>query len=121
MNVSSALCRFILSVVVAPLSIGENPMQCYNSLLCCSHLSSYSDQIVLLENDAFASKFDNRPSTANNSSSGGKGAPKNTGGSSVGFEQINEQFAQHLAGVIFPTDSSMESVGDICAKQYKQV
>lgn len=41
-----------ITVSVAPFSFGETPLQHYNSLLCLSWLQSYTDAVLLFQNDS---------------------------------------------------------------------
>ena len=42
---------YILSIPIAPFSLGDTPLQHYNSLLCLSWLQTYSDAVLLIQND----------------------------------------------------------------------
>ena len=42
---------YTLSVAVAPFSLGETPLQHYNTLLCLSWQQTYSDAVLLFQND----------------------------------------------------------------------
>lgn len=43
---------YILSVLVAPFSYGETPLQHYNTLLCLSRLQDHCDSTLVFRNDS---------------------------------------------------------------------
>ena len=62
---------YILSVAVAPFSLGDTPLQHYNNLLCLSWLQSYSDAVLLLQNDIIMNQVRRLVSDSKGSGGGG--------------------------------------------------
>ena len=91
---------YILSVAVAPFSLGETPLQHYNTLLCLSWQQKYSDAVLLFQNDYVLEQAQK--------SAGGKrgtGRPRNEG---VSVEEMNRCIGQTLCNSFLPIWSAKQ-------------
>lgn len=111
---------YILSVAVAPFSLGDTPLQHYNSLLCLSQLQSYSDAVLLLQNDVILNQV-RRLVSDSKGSGGGGGASRGrrTGGGASGdmgvaqdvpvsLEDMNRNMSQVLCNCLMPIWSAKQ-------------
>ena len=93
---------YILSISVAPFSLGETPLQHYSTLLCLSWLQTYSDAVVLFQNDAVMEQ-------ARKYLAGGdiRGASRG-GGEMVSVEDMNGHISQALCNSLLPIWSAKQ-------------
>lgn len=108
---------YILSIPVAPFSLGDSPLQHYNSLLCLSWLQTYSDAVLLLQNDVVLSQaqqllLDSRGSGGGGGASKGKRA---SGGREnvlqdepVTLQDMNKRISQVLCNSLLPIWSAKQ-------------
>ena len=111
---------YILSVAVAPFSLGDTPLQHYNSLLCLSRLQSYSDAVLLLQNDIIMNQVRRLMSDSKGSGGGGgasRGRRSGVGASGdvgvaqdvpVSLEDMNKNISQVLCNCLMPIWSAKQ-------------
>ena len=111
---------YILSVAVAPFRLGDTPLQHYNSLLTLSWLQSYSDGMLLLQNDVIlnqAQRFilDSKGGGGGGGASRGKrtgAVPGREGGMvqdvPVSLEDMNRNISQVLCNCLMPIWSAKQ-------------
>lgn len=83
---------YILSIPIAPFSLGDTPLQHYNSLLCLSWLQTYSDAVLLIQNDVVLQHaqqllLDRKGSRGGGGASRGVGKRVSVGGGGGGRER----------------------------------
>ena len=89
---------YIISVAVAPFSFGETPLQHYNSLLCLSWLQTYSDAVLLFQNDSTLEQvqsllYSGRAATGSNN---------NKGPGSVSMDDMNKHISKTICNCFLP-------------------
>nr|WAQ15577.1 tubulin zeta [Halisarca dujardinii] len=96
---------FLLSVAVAPHSLGESPLQHYNALLTLSHLQQFADGVVLFQNDSVLEDTSNLKTSLQK-----PGASKAQPPSSVSLADMNSYIGGCMANALMPIyTSSMHS------------
>ena len=111
---------YILSIPVAPFILGDTPLQHYNSLLCLSWLQTYSDAVLLIQNDTILRHaqqllLDGKGSRGGGGASRGIGKRVSIGGGgggggregelqdgSVSLEDMNKGISQVLCNSLMP-------------------
>ena len=111
---------YILSIPVAPFSLGDTPLQHYNSLLCLSWLQTYSDAVLLIQNDTILRHaqqllLDGKGSRGGGGASRGIGKRVSIGGGGggggregelqdgpVSLEDMNKGISQVLCNSLMP-------------------
>ena len=88
---------YILSVPVAPFSLGETPLQHYNTVLCLSWLQDYCDAVLMFQNDCVLQQTQKYLS---------KGAPGRRGSESVSLEDMNRHISHTLCNSLLPVWSA---------------
>ena len=91
---------YILSVAVAPFSLGETPLQHYNTLLCLSWQQTYSDAVLLFQNDYVLQQ-------AQKSTRAEKGAGRHSS-EDVSVGEMNRQVSQTLCNSFLPIWSAKQ-------------
>ena len=91
---------YILSVAVAPFSLGETPLQHYNTLLCLSWQQTYSDAVLLFQNDYVLEQAQKSAGVKR-----GTGRPRNEG---VSVEEMNRCIGQTLCNSFLPIWSAKQ-------------
>ena len=108
---------YILSIPVAPFSLGDSPLQHYNSLLCLSWLQSYCDGVLLIQNDTILNHaqqllLDSKGSGGGGGSSRGKvsggGRESILRDFPVTLEDMNKQISQVLCNSFMPIWSAKQ-------------
>lgn len=85
---------YIFSVAVAPFSLGETPLQHYNTLLCLSWQQTYSDAVLLFQNDYVLQQ-------AQKSTRAEKGAGRHSS-EDVSVGEMNRHISQTLCNSFLP-------------------
>ncbi|XP_077997628.1 tubulin delta chain-like [Glandiceps talaboti] len=88
---------YLMSIVVAPHSLGESPLQHYNSLLCLAWLQRYTDCVMLFQNDDVLYRL--------------KRMAKKTDLASISMSDMNQHIAACLSGVFLPINTLTPSSG----------
>ena len=91
---------YILSVAVAPFGLGETPLQHYNTLLCLSWQQTYSDAVLLFQNDYVLQQ-------AQKSTRAEKGAGRHSS-EDVSVSEMNRQISQTLCNSFLPIWSAKQ-------------
>ena len=110
---------YILSVPVAPFSLGDTPLQHYNSLLCLSWLQTYCDAMLLIQNDVILRQAQQlllngkgsrggggssrgKRASVGLASGGGGGREKELQNGPVSLEDMNKHISQVLCNSLMP-------------------
>ena len=119
---------YILSIPIAPFSLGDTPLQHYNSLLCLSWLQTYSDAVLLIQNDTIlrhaqqllldgkgsrggggASRgIGKRVSVGGGAGGGGGGRERELQDGPVSLEDMNKGISQVLCNSFMPIWSAKQ-------------
>ena len=91
---------YIFSVAVAPFSLGETPLQHYNTLLCLSWQQTYSDAVLLFQNDYVLQQ-------AQKSTRVEKGAGRHSS-EDVSVGEMNRHISQTLCNSFLPIWSAKQ-------------
>ena len=95
---------YLASVSILPFSIGELPLQNYNSILCLSRILAEADTSLLFSNDALLTTCARSIAKRDASATGSRAAvtPAQCAAATVQVEDINHQIALSLAGLAQP-------------------
>ncbi len=86
----------LLSVSVAPFNEGETPLQHYNTVLCLSWLQTYSDAVLLFQNDSVLHQLQRVAAR------GAARRARKLESFSVAMEDMNRHIGQTLCNSLLP-------------------